>query len=149
MGERQRSELDFKARIRGSSDINRLRIFRHGVYFSVRRTTSFHPCLPDLHHSATGTRTRVARVRAEYPNQLGYSGLICVVALPVQRAVLHVSNGHDPGRTRTCNPRLRGPMPYPLGHGAAGGFDVLGCVVVVLLAAAHRPQPRAQSARTN
>ena len=27
--------------------------------------------------------------------------------------------GHNgPGRTRTCNPRLRGPMPYPLGHGA-------------------------------
>ena len=26
--------------------------------------------------SATGTRTRVARVRAEYPNQLDYSGLI-------------------------------------------------------------------------
>ena len=25
-------------------------------------------------HSATGTRTRVARVRAEYPNQLEYSG---------------------------------------------------------------------------
>ena len=25
-------------------------------------------------HSATGTRTRVARVRAEYPNQLDYSG---------------------------------------------------------------------------
>jgi hypothetical protein len=25
---------------------------------------------------------------------------------------------HDPGRTRTCNPRLRRPMPYPLGHGA-------------------------------
>ena len=25
---------------------------------------------------------------------------------------------NDPGRTRTCNPRLRGPMPYPLGHGA-------------------------------
>lgn len=24
----------------------------------------------------------------------------------------------DPGRTRTCNPRLRRPMPYPLGHGA-------------------------------
>ena len=24
--------------------------------------------------SATGTRTRVARVRAEYPNQLDYSG---------------------------------------------------------------------------
>ena len=25
-------------------------------------------------HSATGTRTRVAQVRAEYPNQLDYSG---------------------------------------------------------------------------
>ena len=24
----------------------------------------------------------------------------------------------DPGRTRTCNPRLRRLMPYPLGHGA-------------------------------
>ena len=25
---------------------------------------------------------------------------------------------NHPGRTRTCNPRLRRPMPYPLGHGA-------------------------------
>ena len=25
---------------------------------------------------------------------------------------------NDPGRTRTCNPRLRRPMPHPLGHGA-------------------------------
>ena len=25
---------------------------------------------------------------------------------------------NDPGRTRTCNPRPRRPMPYPLGHGA-------------------------------
>ena len=25
---------------------------------------------------------------------------------------------NDPGGTRTCNPRLRRPMPYPLGHGA-------------------------------
>ena len=32
--------------------------------------------LPTAHcqNSATGTRTRVARVRAEYPNQLDYSG---------------------------------------------------------------------------
>jgi hypothetical protein len=28
----------------------------------------------DSKYSATGTRTRVARVRAEYPNQLDYSG---------------------------------------------------------------------------
>ena len=27
-----------------------------------------------VQNSATGTRTRVARVRAEYPNQLDYSG---------------------------------------------------------------------------
>ena len=26
---------------------------------------------------------------------------------------------HDPGRARTCNPRLHMPMPYPLGHGAS------------------------------
>ena len=30
----------------------------------------------------------------------------------------HATMFNDPGRTRTCNPRLRGPMPYPLGHGA-------------------------------
>ena len=29
-----------------------------------------------------------------------------------------IDNEYDPGRTRTCNPRLRRPMPYPLGHGA-------------------------------
>ena len=29
---------------------------------------------PLQQNSATGTRTRVARVRAEYPNQLDYSG---------------------------------------------------------------------------
>ena len=27
--------------------------------------------------------------------------------------------GSDLGRTRTCNPRLRGPIPYPLGHEAS------------------------------
>ena len=36
------------------------------------------PCIAlwALQNSATGTRTRVARVRAEYPNQLDYSGLV-------------------------------------------------------------------------
>ena len=33
--------------------------------------------------SATGTRTRVARVRAEYPNQLDYSG-ICIYHIPLR-----------------------------------------------------------------
>jgi hypothetical protein len=26
---------------------------------------------------------------------------------------------NDPGGTRTCSPRIRRPMPYPLGHGAS------------------------------
>ena len=30
----------------------------------------------------------------------------------------------DPGRTRTCNPQLRRPMPYPLGHGANDRRDL-------------------------
>ena len=42
-------------------------------------STATHHCLrPGMtgaENSATGTRTRVARVRAEYPNQLDYSGL--------------------------------------------------------------------------
>jgi extradiol dioxygenase family protein len=33
-----------------------------------------HPATTAQIDSATGTRTRVARVRAEYPNQLDYSG---------------------------------------------------------------------------
>ena len=32
----------------------------------------------------------------------------------------------DPGRTRTCNPRLRRPMPYPLGHGAFWRLSIRG-----------------------
>ena len=39
----------------------------------ARRTCS-HACTATPRCSATGTRTRVARVRAEYPNQLDYSG---------------------------------------------------------------------------
>ena len=33
-----------------------------------------HALIMEVIYSATGTRTRVARVRAEYPNQLDYSG---------------------------------------------------------------------------
>jgi hypothetical protein len=35
----------------------------------------------------------------------------------------------DPGRTRTCNPRRRRPMPYPLGQGAKCIFQkrTTGC----------------------
>ena len=37
-------------------------------------------------------------------------------------AVVPLDRNNDPGRTRTCNPRLRRPMPYPLGHGARYAF---------------------------
>ena len=36
----------------------------------------------------------------------------------IQSSSAPCSSTNDPGRTRTCNPRLRRPMPYPLGHGA-------------------------------
>ena len=37
---------------------------------------------------------------------------------PWSYASLVHAQSNDPGRTRTYNPRLRRPMPYPLGHGA-------------------------------
>ena len=37
---------------------------------------------------------------------------------PFSASPLSRASSYDPGRTRTCNPRLRRPMPYPLGHGA-------------------------------
>ena len=37
-------------------------------------TNAMHDRKVVLQNSATGTRTRVARVRVEYPNQLDYSG---------------------------------------------------------------------------
>ena len=40
------------------------------------------------------------------------------LSAPSHSATLHRRN--DPGRARTCNPRPRRPMPYPLGHGANG-----------------------------
>ena len=41
------------------------------------------------------------------------------------------AHNYDPGRTRTCNPRLCRPMPYPLGHGAAAAAST-----------SSRPAPR-------
>ncbi len=42
------------------------------------------------------------------------SGTTAIVA---QCVMQHL--GYDPGRTRTCNLRFRGPTPYPLGHRAS------------------------------
>ena len=35
---------------------------------------------------------------------------------------------HDPSKPRTCNPRLRRPMPYPLGHGPGAGVSQVHCL---------------------
>ena len=39
------------------------------------------------------------------------------------RASCSCATHNDLGRTRTCNPRLRRLMPYPLGHEADGGVN--------------------------
>ncbi len=62
---------------------------------------------PHCQNSATGTRTRVARVRAEYPNQLDYSG----VATPPPR-------GRRPG-LHLCNGAIR--RPHGSSHGSSHG----------------------------
>ena len=38
----------------------------------------------------------------------------------------------DPCRTRTCNPWLRGPMPYPLGQQANNSFLSLSSIFGIL-----------------
>ena len=51
-------------------------------------------------HSVTGTRTRVARVRAEYPNQLDCSGSVCTFGGFLQHALQSIGvrcNGLNPG----------------------------------------------------
>ena len=50
-----------------------VRIERNKGYKAIGRNLGTH-CGCDLENSTTGTRTQVARVRAEYPNQLDYEG---------------------------------------------------------------------------
>ena len=82
-------------------------------------------------HSATGTRTRVARVRAEYPNQLDYSG--CCINLdhgPLQQLYGYEQMpalGKD-----VCTPLLTfRPTPIPtLCHWAWGHANLLWIVPI-------------------
>ena len=75
-------------------------------------------------NSDTGTRTRVAWVKARYPNQLDYIGstvltkMLAGIAKENELVGFAKRRGlqNDPGRTRTYNLRFRRPMPYPLGH---------------------------------
>ena len=73
-----------KERKEGSKEGCQHERHKHKERNEERRTATFEErknAVPTLHHllampnSATGTRTRVARVRAEYPNQLDYSGV--------------------------------------------------------------------------
>ena len=41
-----------------------------------------------------------------------------LIIVPMTAAHCSLACDNDPGRTRAYNPRLRRPMPYPLGHGA-------------------------------
>ena len=54
----------------GKVSLTTVSILRHNIY-----TIVFANFVLQVNKFATGTRTRVARVRAEYPNQLDYSGV--------------------------------------------------------------------------
>ena len=67
---------------------------------------------------------RLCRARPHGFNALpfGESGISLGLACLLQTTL--ILSKHDPGRTRTCNPRLRRPMPYPLGHGACSACSL-------------------------
>ena len=70
-------------------------------------------------NSATGTRTRVARVRAEYPNQLDYSGFIfdAVVGARLRFLVAFGVAGRSSATgTRTRVARVRAEYPNQLDY---------------------------------
>ena len=66
------------------------------------------PAVPASRHSATGTRTRVARVRAEYPNQLDYSGC-CTVHLEGRPSAANQRTSNLAHRTRHAWATARAP----------------------------------------
>jgi len=66
------------------------------------------PAVPASKHSATGTRTRVARVRAEYPNQLDYSGH-CTVYLEGPPIAADQRTSNIANRTRHAWATARAP----------------------------------------
>ena len=62
---------------------------------------------------------------------MGGGGMVRDAAMRASYETKHAVMGRrscsiDPGRTRTCNPRLRRPMPYPLGHGATCRLNLAG-----------------------
>ena len=43
------------------------------------------------------------------------AGIVVSMHISTKKKLKHCT---DPGRTRTCNPWIRSPVPYPLGHRA-------------------------------
>ena len=77
-------------------------------YFLMKNTQNFAPCCQD----ATQFHA-IIMFRA----LLGYED--SDTGMNAWRRKSHyIEIINEPGRTRTCNPRLRRPMPYPLGHGS-------------------------------
>ena len=75
--------------------------------------TNFHA---SAQTSATGTRTRVARVRAEYPNQLDYSGLTYEfqVSKQFEQCANTIDNHHTVLKSHKHMARSPGPLvDYP------------------------------------
>ena len=77
--------------------------------------------------SATGTRARVARVRVEYPDQLGYSGVDLA-----QRSLNDISSTPE-----AC----ASPQSIPPEHGATVAAHRAGAPPFLLKAAAFGPGP--------
>ena len=96
---RRESDIDASLRLQGGASA--LRAEPEALFFSPRARRSPRPSFQRKMHSATGTRTRVARVRAEYPNQLDYSGFC---TSPMQRASVcarRTTSPHDlPGKKK-------------------------------------------------
>ena len=103
-----------------------------------------------LSTSATGTRTRVARVRAEYPNQLDYSGLIgeFKVCILNNNFILHIIISHmGPKRAPTSSEsrfatiincqRCRPPCPMVDWQTQCWWFNYHVCVIQKLR---HHPR---------
>ena len=68
-----------------------------------------------MNNSATGTRTRVARVRAEYPNQLDYSGSAKMHDLECYRAHARIGQApsfHAGGDWKWLNTRHQCVLPH-------------------------------------
>ena len=86
-----------------------------------------------MHCTSRAIVEHAPQLASPQPNDLAYGWTICGVAFcghhqaptPLTKEFTTSASCNrcidkiiDPGRTRTCNPRLRRPMPYPLGHGA-------------------------------